>query len=98
MSRSACAKQNTHQSECILQKTLHHEQILSGNRSKDSQIPEALLTPFKTGYSSVCLQRIKSGVPGSHPPSTGVRNKVPASGLVALTYLYRPLQNEILSW
>jgi hypothetical protein len=47
MSRGACTEQNSHHSKCVFQKTLYHEQILSSGRSEDSQIPEALLTPFK---------------------------------------------------
>jgi len=41
MSGGACTEQNTEHSECIFHRTLHHKQIPSCGRSKDSEILEA---------------------------------------------------------
>jgi hypothetical protein len=46
MSSSACTEQKAQQPQCVFQNTFRHVQILSGGRSKDSKILEALRTPF----------------------------------------------------
>jgi hypothetical protein len=80
MSVGACTEQDSQHSECVFQKALHYEQILSCGRSKDSEILEAR-TLLKTGTASSASDESNPALPVHFLPSPGNKNKVPASGL-----------------